>query len=62
MKSTTEIENALQLLRTLKLSQVRKQLEKDSLEQGQYFGNETEDWVPRSTIIYEFLKDAKEQS
>lgn len=63
MMTTTEIDEALRVLRTLKLSQIRKQLEKDNKPGApQHFDDATEEWVPRSVIIMNFIKAAKEQT
>jgi hypothetical protein len=62
MMTKTEIDDALQVLRTLKVSQIRKQLEKDNKPSApQHFDDITEEWVPRSVIITNFIRAAKEQ-
>lgn len=58
----TEMDETLQLLRTLKTSQVRKQLEQDNVSPLRYFSDKAEEWVPRSQLIREFLLNAKEQT
>ena len=57
------LDKMMQLFRTLKTAQVRKQLEEDTNKPGyQYWDDKTADWVTRAEIINGFLLDAKEQS
>jgi hypothetical protein len=63
MTTMNSIDDMMQLLRTLKTSQARKQLEHDSrAKPPRYWDSDIEEWVPRSAIIHGFLYDAKEQS
>lgn len=64
MMTTTEIDEALQLIRTLKIAQVRKQLDFDNKPSGprRYWDDKAVEWVPRSVIVMDFLKSAREQA
>jgi hypothetical protein len=55
-----DINEVMQLLRTLKISQVRKQLEFDA-KKHDFFDNETEEWVSSAQIVSKFFRDAKER-
>jgi hypothetical protein len=58
--TTTKIDDAMQLMRTLKTSQVRRQLERDT-EKADYFDAHTEEWISRTQIVTDFFHAAKEQ-
>jgi hypothetical protein len=59
---TTEIEELIQLTRTLKTSQIRKQLEHDQRQDNRFLDSRSDEWVRRFQLVKEFFNDAKEQS
>jgi hypothetical protein len=59
--TTTEIDELMQLIRTLKTSQFRKQLEYDAKHPQNYMDEQSGVWLSRLRIVNNFFMSAKEQ-